>query len=205
MKHSLADNFKKMTVEEFQCIMPIRNIPSVMEHGIISHDLAERSAHESVALEAVQGQRVGKQIPGGGKLHSYANIYFHARNPMMSRRRDQADKLCVLRVKTDVLSIPGTVITDQNAASRYVKFLPPSALWMLDLAYIYAADWKHPDDQIADWKHSSAKCAEVLVPERVSSEYLTGAYVVNKKSLEELQEIGFTLPITVESDMFFAK
>ena len=192
-----------MTVDEFQCIMPIPNIPSVMEHGIVSHDLAERLAHESVALEAVQGQRVGKQIPGGGKLHSYANIYFHARNPMMSRRRDQAEKLCVLRVKPDILSIPGTVITDQNAASRYVKFLPPAAIGMLDLSYIYAEDWKHPDDKIADWKHSSAKCAEALVPERVPSGYVTGAYVVNEKTLKELQEIGFTLPITVEPDMFF--
>ncbi|NBB80284.1 MAG: DUF4433 domain-containing protein [Verrucomicrobia bacterium] len=192
-----------MTVKEFQCIMPIRNIPSAMEHGIVSHDLAERLDHVSVALEKVQDQRAGKHIPGGGKLHSYANIYFHARNPMMSRRRDQAEHLCVLRVKTEVLSIPGTVITDQNAASRYVKFLPPSALSMLDLNYIYAEDWKHPDDQIADWKHSSAKCAEVLVPERVPFDYIDGAYTVNKSSLAKLREIGFTLPITIEPDMFF--
>jgi hypothetical protein len=74
---------------------------------------------------------------------------------------------------------------------------------MLDLSYIYAADWKHPDNQIADWKHSSAKCAEVLVPERVPVEYLEGAYAVNKVSLEKLIEIGFTLPITIEPDMFF--
>lgn len=183
--------------------MPICNIPSVMEHGIVSHNMAEQLDHKSVALEAVQDQRIGKQIPGGGKLHSYANVYFHARNPMMSRRRDQAESLCVLRVNTDILKIQGTVITDQNAASRYVKFLPPSAISMLDLNYIYAADWKHPDDQIADWKHSSAKCAEVLVPERVPVEYLEGAYTVNKVSLEKLLEIGFTLPITIEPDMFF--
>ena len=42
-----------MTVEEFQCIMPIRNIPSMMNHGIVSDDLAERLEHESAALEAV--------------------------------------------------------------------------------------------------------------------------------------------------------
>ncbi len=191
-----------MTIQEFQCIMPIGNIPSVMEHGIVSHYLAERLVHTSVALETVQERRVGKQIPGGGKLHSYANVYFHARNPMMSRRRAEAEDLCVLRVKTNILEIPGTVITDQNAASRYVKFLPPSAIDKLNLCYIYAREWKHPQDQIADWKHGSAKCAEVLVPERIPVGFLEGAYVVNKFSLEKLVELGFTLPIAIEPDIF---
>jgi len=125
-----------MTIEEFQCIMPIRNIPSVMQHGIVSHDLAERLEHESVALEDVQAKRTGKQIPGGGKLHSYANIYFHARNPMMSRRRGEAEELCVLRIRPDILKIAGTIVTDQNAASNYVKFLPPAAIKSLNLNYI---------------------------------------------------------------------
>ena len=192
-----------MTLQEFQCIMPIINIPSVLENGIVSHDLAEQLNHKSVALEAVQSKRVRKQIPGGGKLHSYANLYFHARNPMMSSRRDQADTLCILRVNTQVLEIPGAVITDQNAASDYVKFMPPSDLNRLNLDYIFAADWKHPNNQIEEWRHSSAKCAEVLVPERVPPNYLLGAYVVDEASQVSLKNAGFNLPIRVDSTLFF--
>jgi hypothetical protein len=183
--------------------MPIINIPSVLEHGIVSHELAERLDHKSVALETVQSKRVRKQIPGGGKLHSYANLYFHARNPMMSSRRDQADQLCVLRVNTQVLQITGAVITDQNAASDYVKFMPPSDLNRLDLEYIFAADWKHPNNQIEEWRHSSAKCAEVLVPERVLPSYLLGAYVLDDAAEVSLKNAGFNLPIRVDSTLFF--
>ena len=80
--------------------------------------------HHSVALQEVQDKRDKIQIPGGLLLHEYANVYFHARNPMMSRRRNEAHALCVLRVSTEILKIPGAVITDQNAVSKYVKFLP---------------------------------------------------------------------------------
>lgn len=90
-------------VTEFQCIMPLENIPSVLAHGILSYELAARLPHRSVAMEEVQDKRDVKQVPGGLKLHQYANLYFHARNPMMYKRRGNASGLCV-RVcrRTDV-------------------------------------------------------------------------------------------------------
>ena len=95
------------------------------------------------------------------------------------------------------------MITDQNAASDYVKFMPPSDLSRLNLEYIFAADWKHPNHQVEEWRHSSAKCAEVLVPERVPSGYLLGAYVVDEAAEVSLKNTGFNLPITVDSTLFF--
>lgn len=70
-------------VTEFHCIMPIGNVPSVLEHGILSYELAAKLAHHSVAMPEVQDLRDKKQVPGGLKLHQYANLYFHARNPML--------------------------------------------------------------------------------------------------------------------------
>jgi hypothetical protein len=101
--------------------MPMANLVSVMKQGVLSHERAARVPHRSVALQPVQEKRDQKQVPGGLKLHQYANLYFHARNPMMFRRQDQAHDLCVLRISTMVLALPGTVITDQNAASDYVR------------------------------------------------------------------------------------
>jgi hypothetical protein len=80
-------------VTEFQCIMPIGNIPSVMAHGILSHERASKLAHASVAMDAIQEKRDKKHVPGGLKLHQYANLYFHARNPMLFKRKDQAADL----------------------------------------------------------------------------------------------------------------
>src|SRR5438552_9608106 len=119
-------------VKEFQSIMPLDNIPSVLKYGILSNERAEKLLHRSVAMQEVQERRDVRKVPGGLKLHEYANLYFHARNPMLYKRKDEAEKLCVLRVSTGVCSIPGVVFTDCNASSDYVRFLDPSQWTVLD-------------------------------------------------------------------------
>jgi hypothetical protein len=190
-------------VTEFQCIMPMENIPSVLALGILSHEQASKLVHATVAMEAIQDKRDKKQVPGGLKLHQYANLYFHARNPMMSKRRHEAPKLCVLRVAKRVLDIQGAVISDQNAASAYVRFHAPDQISLLDLDTIFARSWKHPEDQIREWKHSSAKCAEVLIPQRIPPELIEGAFVLNSVAKQSLTDIGFPLSITIDANLFF--
>jgi hypothetical protein len=192
-----------MTLTEFQNINLIANIPSILKHGILSHAEAAKLPHLSVALQAVQDKRDVKRVPGGLALHEYANVYFHARNPMMSRRRDEAHRLCILRVSTDILNMSGAVITDQNAVSKYVRFSAPDILRYMDLDYIFARSWKHPGNQIEEWRHSSAKCAEVLIPQRIPPEFLLGAYVLNDSSRRQMDSHGFKLPIQLDSDIFF--
>ena len=192
-----------MKLAEFQNITPLVNVPSILHHGILSHAQASKLPHHSVALQEVQDKRDKKQIPGGLALHEYANVYFHARNPMMSRRRNEAPTLCVLRVSTEILKIPGAVITDQNAVSKYVKFSAPDRLQFMDLDYVFAANWKHPGDQIEEWRHSSVKCAEALIPKKIPPDYLLGAYVVSDAARAELESVGFALPIEIHTDLFF--
>ncbi len=190
-------------VTELHCIMPLVNVPSVMIHGILSYYRASRVAHRSVALQPVQDKRDKKQVPGGLKLHQYANLYFHARNPMLFKRKTEASVLCVLRVSTQVLSVNGTVITDQNAASDYVRFLSPTQWDLLPWNAIFARNWTHPDDRIAYWRHRAQKCAEVLVPNGVAFSYVNGAYVVDAATSNALSGQGFALPIDIDSDLFF--
>jgi cell division protein YceG involved in septum cleavage len=96
-------------IKEFQCIMPLENIPSVIKHGILSFERAAKLKHHSVAMTEVQDRRDKKQVPGGLKLHQYANLYFHARNPMLYKRKDEAANICILRVSTTVLQNDGVV------------------------------------------------------------------------------------------------
>jgi ssDNA thymidine ADP-ribosyltransferase, DarT len=162
-----------------------------------------QSLNISVALQPVQDKRDKKQIPGGLKLHQYANLYFHARNPMMFKRQAEAPHLCVLRVSAKVLELEGAVISDQNAASDYVRFLDPRQWRMLDFDAIYAMDWRHPGDPIAYYRHSSQKCAEVLVPHRVDPSFLTGAYVVDDAAKKSLEALGFGRPVAANPVLFF--
>lgn len=179
------------------------NVPSVMERGILSHERAAKIRHDSVALQPVQDKRDQKQVPGGLKLHQYANLYFHARNPMLFKRLTEAPRLCVLRISRDVLQLEGTVISDQNAASDYVRFLHPKQWQLLDFEAIYAMDWRHPGNPPAYYRHSSQKCAEVLIPNRVEPRFLTGAYVVDDASKRHLEDLGTSLQVTSNHVLFF--
>jgi hypothetical protein len=189
-------------VTEFQCIMPLENIPSVLRLGILSHEQAAAVEHYSVAMEEIQERRDHKRVPGGLKLHQYANLYFHARNPMLFKRRDHAASLCVLRISVEVRHIDGVVIADRNASSDYVRFLHPNQEAVLDYDAIFAMDWRHPD-QFEYFTRKSKKCAEILVPNCVEPRFLAGAYVADKAAADKLQTLGFSLPIAINPEMFF--
>jgi hypothetical protein len=190
-------------VTELHCIMPIANIPSVMKYGILSYERAAKLRHQSVAMQPVQDRRDQKHVPGGLKLHQYANLYFHARNPMLFKRLAEASSLCVLRVSKQVLQVQGVVITDQNAASDYVRFLAPSQWSSLDFDDIFAMDWRHPGDPISYWRHKARKCAEVLIPNVVTPDLLVGAHVVDQTAAARLTGLGFKLPVTLNPVLFF--
>lgn len=190
-------------VVEFHCIMPLANIASVMEHGILSHERTAKLRHSSVAMQEIQDRRDQKRVPGGLKLHQYANLYFHARNPMMFKRKAEALSLCVLQVSTDVLCEDGTVITDCNAASDWVRFLAPSQWEVLNFDDIFAQDWRHADNPTRFFQHKSRKCAEILVPRCVATHYIEGAYVAEASVQNQLAATGFDLPVSVNSGLFF--
>lgn len=189
-------------VTELHSIMPIANIPSVLEYGIVSHEQSTNFPHRDVSMQEVQDKRDQVRVPQGLRLHQYANLYFHARNPMLYKRLGEVENLCILRISTDVFQIENAVITDQNASSRYAKFLPPEALNELELEQIYAQNWNH-DDQIAYWRHKSQKCAEVLIPHHIPPTYIFGAYVVSEMAQQKLTATGFPHNITINSDLFF--
>ncbi len=128
-------------VREFHFITSIENLGSILHRGILSHDGASKIKHRSVASEDVQDRRRKKRIPNGARLHSYANLYFHARNPMMYFLVNQGhDDLVVIRVSQAVLDIPDTVLADGNAASDGTRFYPsPSGLGNLNSTLIFAS------------------------------------------------------------------
>lgn len=190
-------------ITELHCIMPIANLPSVLANGILSYDRAARYRHSSVALQPVQDRRDQKRVPQGLRLHQYANLYFHARNPMLYKRRGETGTLCILRVSLDVLALPGVVITDSNAASGYVRFLDPIQWSLICFDDVLAASWTHPDDERRLYQHRSRKCAEVLVPHRVPPECIVGAFVIDAATRTRLSASAPDLPAAVDPVMFF--
>ena len=192
-------------VKELYFITPIVNVPSILEYGILSHNLSTKLPHRSVAMQEIQDKRRSKKIPGTKKkLHDYANLYFDAHNPMLSKRRDQNAEICVIRISSEVIDLPDVIIADQNASSDYVRFYPVSkGLMTIDKVMLFARYWTHRDNQFEEWAHKSIKCAEVLVPDKIEPQYILGAYVANHSALDAFKKLKTNLTVCIKSDIFF--
>ncbi len=188
---------------ELHYITPIANVPSILNLGILSHNRAKRVPHESVAMNEIQDRRAGVTVPGGRKLHEYVNLYICARNPMMYKRQTQHQSLCVLRINPNVINIAGVVITDGNASGDYVRFsAAPRGLAIVDRDWTFADDWRDPDP-IQYFRKKAAKCAEVLVPDKVEPDYITGAYVSCQDAMNQFQMLSTGLSVEINSHLFF--
>jgi hypothetical protein len=190
-------------VTELHYITPVANLGSIATHGVLSHNLAARLPHPSAALERVQDRRTLIRVPRDRPLHDYANLYFDARNAMMYLRKDGVVRLAVVRPHPAVLDLPGSVITDGNAASGNTIFLPsPSGLARLDEERVYAESWDSPDYWIKV-ERKRARCAELLVPERVEPRFILGCYVDHWNRRPECIAQAPGLVVEVNAYVFF--
>jgi hypothetical protein len=184
--------------------MPIENLASVLKHGLVSHERAEKLPHKSVAMEEVQDTRSGIRIPGGLRLHQYANTYFNARNVMMYVRSGVHRSLSVLSINLKALDVPDVVVSDSNSASEnYAKFgTVDEMLPQLDYETIFAERWDH-SDYYERRAHRAKMCAEVLIPNVLPPEYIRGAYVSCDKTKAEVEALALGLKVKVKPYLFF--
>ena len=190
---------------ELHYITHISNMPSIMKNGILSHNLAGRVKHKSVAMQDIQKRRTYKRVPGGKFLHDYVNLYFCARNPMLYKRKELHDELCVLRIDKAVLNLQNVVITDGNSAADYTAFAPsPKGLSKIEHSLVFAKYWTD-QDPVKERAKKRAKCAEVLIPNIVNVRYIMGAYVSCNKAKIELEKLTPNLNVTIDLQLFFIR
>ncbi len=195
---------RREELDELHYITPIANLPSILRLGVLSHDWTRNLPHASVARPEIQDVRAKVAVPGGRPLHEYVNLYFHARNPMLSARDGEHAALCVLRIRPDVLDVSGAVVTDRNAASGYVRWAAaPQGIAIVDGALAFAGSWEHPGDLLLGWRHRLVKCAELLVPDRVAPGFISGVYVSGTAVRDRLRGAVPQLPVVINADLFF--
>lgn len=190
-------------VKELYFITYIENVPSILKGGILSHNKSRNIIYCDISESGVQERRAKKKIPGTNKsLHDYANLYFDAHNPMLSKRRSENDKICVLIINNMVLDIDGVIITDQNAARECWFKTVVEGLQLLNKEEIYTTFWTDNSDPIKEYKQKGIKCAEVLVPDCVHSDYIIGAYVANSVAFDNLCNLS-DINVIIKSELFF--
>lgn len=200
----------KSDIKELYFITPIDNIPSIFQHGILSHNKikASKLSHKSVAHEDVQKRREDKVIPGGkSKLHDYVNLYFNPRNSMMYSRKNLHEELCVLAICVDILTHQGIIIADGNASSNYTRFFEAAeGIKSLDKDSVFTENWWDSDHYEMCRKRRAA-CAETLVPDQLSPSNIMGIYVSSEEAYKKVEliiaGIHNDIPIIINGKMFF--
>ena len=192
-------------LRELHYITCFANVPSIRQLGLLSHDLAEDVDHTSIALEGVQDLRAD-QVVAGRPLHSYVNLYFWARNPMLYLRYigESRRDLCVLSIDHRVLDLPGVVVTDRNAAKswRRAELVSNDGLRIVDRDTTFAERWTY-GDQLERERRKTATQAEGLVPDRVDPRYIRGAYLPSRRACARLYELLPDLPMRPWGHLFF--
>ncbi len=188
---------------ELHYITHISNVPSILKYGILCHQRAARYNPTSVAMNEIQIRRSVRTVPQGQPIHNYACLYLHARNPMLYKILHSHEQLTVLRLSTDAFDIADAIITDGNASSDYTRFYPsPSGLESLQSSLVLARDWTS-DNPYEYWHKKRSRCAELLIPDKVSPKLIIGAHVSCAKPQTGMRQVGFTLPVDINHDLFF--
>jgi hypothetical protein len=193
---------------ELGYITPIANLASIAEHGILSHRLAAKVPHVDLAMAEIQARRDGKLVPDVRRarprdIHEYAPLYISPRNPMMYKRHERHEEICVLRVDPAVLDLEHVVVTDGNAASDYTRFsAAPDGLAEVDAEMTLAEFWTAPSSYDY-WERKRRKCAEVLVPDRVEPRFIAGVHVSCVKARRACRAVPVPWPIVVKPHLFF--
>ena len=184
-------------------ITALRNIPSIIENGILCYDAVRKLPHCSIAMNDVQARRDRVTIPNGLRLHRYANLYFDYNNPMLYKRKDMAEEICILAVHASILNEPDCILSDRNAAADLVKFYPASeGINQIDFEKVFAQYWNN-DDPYEYINHKAIKCAEILIPHSISFDYIVGANVVSSIAKESLLAAGFNKAIVIAPKAFY--
>lgn len=189
---------ERSDVPELHYIALLETIPSILDRGILSRRRATRLEPPSIANEEILARRASIRVPRGRPLPHYVNLYFDARNAMLSRRRDRWREIGIVRVGHEVLDLPGVVISDRNAAAFAARFYPsPGGLRHLDAEDVFAEWW----DQSLEARQ--LRMAEVLVPDRVAPDYIRGVYVMDEECAMRLAGSVDSQLVAVNRYVFF--
>lgn len=206
----------RQDVSELHYITPIANVASIFQLGILPHNEAAKICHEDISMDSVQRIRATKQIPTHlsqtvAVIHDCVNFYFNAKNPMLFKRKEQHESLCVLRIKPEVLDIPGVIVTDRNAAVNEVNFSTvQDGLPKLNLEFIKQEFWTSQTASPEENKERGQfRCAEVLIPnQKLHPSYIGGAYVSGVKADTAFRAVFGGAPpvsVTIAPRFFFQK
>lgn len=197
---------KNPEIKGLYYITHIENLPSILSKGILSHRQVEdrNVPYKAIYDTEIVGNRKHKTTPDGRSLWEFANVYFQPRNPMLFRvvHEKNRNEIVVVGLQPRVLEMPGSYITNGNAANNATDFFPFKE-GIKDINKIWDvinSEWWNAVDG------SKRKImAECLVPTVIPPDFIHSVYVASYSVADQVRAIisPRDLPVIPEPKMFF--
>ncbi len=193
-------------------ITHIDNLPSILDKGILCHRVIEEEkiVYARIYDPEIVGRRKSIQAPDNKSLWDFVNLYFQPRNAMLYRvayfSGANVEDVCIIGLRSDVLSVSDVYITDGNAVSSSTQFYRAKEIQkhLKRIREITDREWWANEDG-----SKRQQMAECLVPHSVPPEYFSEIYVPNHsaqlKVEEKIRESKFRrdIPVIPEPELFF--
>jgi O-acetyl-ADP-ribose deacetylase (regulator of RNase III) len=197
---------KKSDIKSLYYITHVDNLPSILEHGILSHAQVEAQNVPFTPIYDTQivSHRRGRVTPNGKSLWNFANVYFQPRNPMLYRVIKEKDKkkIAIVGIQPGILNQPNSFISTGNAASSPSEILPSQEgiNVILQLWKIIRNEWWNDND--GSKRQIMAEC---LIPDKIPPDFVHTIYVFSHPLADQLRQqlSSFNIPIVPEPHMFF--
>ncbi|MFH2069641.1 MAG: DarT ssDNA thymidine ADP-ribosyltransferase family protein [Elusimicrobiota bacterium] len=194
-------------IKQLYYITNVKNIPSILEKGILSHRnvLNEKIEYHAIYDENIISNREKCIVENQKTLWDYANLYFQPRNPMLYRvicNVSKVEDIVVLAIDHSIMSEFGVMISDGNAAS-YQSNITEVAVGLKDInSKTIRTEWWNDAD--GSKRRIMAEC---LVPEKIPPQYIISIYCASYSIKENLQNIvkqyNERINVIPELNMFF--
>lgn len=161
------------------------NIKSILELGILSHNIAHSKGvvNVDISMKQVNERRNRIEPTLGGNIHDFAPLYLNPKNPMLYYlcANGQRENLILLKVTPQILLADNVAFSDGNAAVRTTNFYTNIEDFnKLNWTVIKDNYWtNHPDGK-------RIKCSEVLVQGKIPIYYVTNIFTYSEATLEKV-------------------
>jgi len=190
-------------IKYFYHITHVAHIPSIIEHGLLSHNEAHSKGYvqSDISNRTVNALRNKNENIYGLNLHDYVPLYIKVKNPMMFVRNTIDENLVVLTIKPEILNIKGSLFTNGNAASNRTQFFRNiEKIAQLDWGCLNNNYWNDYEDG------KRKKCSEVLVPNQIKLDNIVNIcckYPSTKDFIKSIVPDNFKEKIIIDKSLFF--
>lgn len=198
------DDFNRIPYGGLFYMAHIDNLKSILEIGILSHNLAHSYGIVNVDISNREINEKRKRIEprNGYRIHDYAPLYITPKNPMHKSldQKHAIENIVFLKINPHILLTKNVLFSDGNAAEESTKFYNSITDFnKLNWECIQDTYW----ETYADGKR--VKCSEVLILKQIQNYYIDEIYAKSEETLLNILNLfpnHLGIKISTDKDIF---